>query len=341
MDKSDIKIINVAVHILDSTVGMPVLSEVELDFGSDISEFLREHIYKIYKSDDLKKCRFVQNESEIEKYILEVKNEDRDFITMSKNIALFLYDIMNSNIDIPSADLFIVYFEIDHSHKLAILKMNYRESYSHTTINEDGNNINSIIKYRSILPTESQRLTEAAIIDLNHMSLSIIEKKFELNGIKENYFSKKFLGCSTKLSQKAKLSIVEKALESVQKEFLNENEHFEEKMKVKSIIHNEMEEQGNLNIKEISNKVFENKVDLKEKFQEKIEKYNIKEDDIIEPQNENTTKKFSKQYLKTDTGIEIKIPMEQYNNTENIEFITNEDGTISVYIKNIGQIVSK
>ena len=43
----------------------------------------------------------------------------------------------------------------------------------------------------------------------------------------------------------------------------------------------------------------------------------------------------------TDTGIEIKIPMEQYNSTDSIEFITNPDGTISVLIKNIGKITSR
>ncbi len=62
---------------------------------------------------------------------------------------------------------------------------------------------------------------------------------------------------------------------------------------------------------------------------------------LIEPKNETTVKKFAKQHLTTDTGIEIKIPMEQYNSTDNIEFMTNEDGTISVLIKNIGHITSK
>ena len=33
------------------------------------------------------------------------------------------------------------------------------------------------------------------------------------------------------------------------------------------------------------------------------------------------------QRLLTDTGIELKIPMEEYNNKDRIEFITNSDGT--------------
>ncbi len=61
----------------------------------------------------------------------------------------------------------------------------------------------------------------------------------------------------------------------------------------------------------------------------------------VKPQNEKTTKKFEKQYLKTDTGIEINIPMDQYQDTSQVEFITNPDGTISVLIKNINRISTR
>ncbi len=341
MDKGDIHIKNAALHILDSSIGMPVLSDTELDFGSDMADFMEEHIYKTITSDEIKKCRFIEEESEIYRIIEDFKNGNIDFISMSKITAENLYGIMNANIDIPAGDLFVIYFEINQIPQMAFLKMNFKESYTHTTVSDGNENTNTIMKYRSILPSGSQKLTEATVIKLDDMSIKLIEKKYDVNGQKTNYFSKLFLKCTTKLSQKAKLAIVEKAVESVQKEFFNESEQFEEKMKAKSVIHNEIAEQGSISIPEVASKIFENKVDLKEKFKEKLEKYNINEEELIEPKNEATTRKFGKQHLTTDTGIEIKIPMEQYNSTENIEFLTNEDGTISVLIKNIGHITSK
>lgn len=341
MDKGDIRIKNAIVHILDATLGMPVLSDAELDFGSDMADFIEEHIYKTIISDDIKKCRFAEEESEVFKLISELNYGKLGFIAVSKQIAELLYGIMNANIDIPSGDLFVVVFEINQIQQIALLKMNFKESYTHTTICDGGENTNSIMKHRSILPSGSQKLSEAAVIRLDDMSIRLIEKKYDVNGQKTNYFSKLFLNCTTKLSQKAKLSIVEKAVEAVQKEYFNESEQFEEKMKAKSVIHNEITEQGSISIPEVAAKIFEDKAELKEKFKEKIEKYHINEQELIEPQNEATTKKFGKQHLTTDTGIEIKIPMEQYNSTENIEFLTNEDGTISVLIKNIGHITSK
>ena len=79
---------------------------------------------------------------------------------------------------------------------------------------------------------------------------------------------------------------------------------------------------------------------MKAEFEEQIDKYRLSTDEIS-LQNSSSAKKFSQQHLKTDTGIEIKIPMEQYENPDSIEFITNQDGTVSVLIKNINQLYSK
>ena len=74
--------------------------------------------------------------------------------------------------------------------------------------------------------------------------------------------------------------------------------------------------------------------------QEKLEKYNM-EKEVVRPKSEATIKKFQKQPLTTDTGIEITIPMEEYKDPEKVEFITNPDGTISVLIKNIGHLSTR
>ena len=77
-----------------------------------------------------------------------------------------------------------------------------------------------------------------------------------------------------------------------------------------------------------------------EELTEKLEKYHL-EKEVIRPKSENTIKKFRKQHLTTDTGIEITIPMEEYKNPDRVEFLTNPDGTVSVLIKNIGRLRSK
>ena len=336
MNKEDIRIKNVIVHIMDPTIGMPVLSDTELEYGSEIAEFLKEHIAKISSGDDAKECRFYKEESEI--YQMLNAYSDEAFVTVSKDIAGLLYEIMSGNIDIPPADLMVVRFREGEEEYLALLKMNYKAFYTHRTMAaEDGDgNRNEIIRHKSILPSESQRLTEAAIIRLSDLALQVIERKYEVNGEKTNYFSFLFLKCSAHMSHKSKLSIVSRAVESVQKEGFDETERFEKQMRAKSIIQEEIEEKGGF----VVEKIFEEEPELKVAFQDKMEKYDMVKEEI-QPQSENTVRKYQSQHLYTDTGIEIKIPMEQYKNPHSVEFITNPDGTISVLIKNIEHLEAK
>lgn len=340
MIKEDIRIKHIIVHILDSTIGMPVLSDRELEYGSEIADFVREHIGRICVGDDARECRFYERESEI--YQMLESYEDENFIGVSQKMANLLYEIMGANIDIPPADLMVVRFRAGEEEYLALLKMNYKALYTHRTmpLEKGEGNSNELIRHRSILPSQSHRLTEAAVICLSDLTLQVVEKKYEVNGEKVDYFSYLFLKCSAHLSHKSKLSIVGRAVEQVQKEGFDETKQFERQMRAKSIIQEEIVENGGFVVEEIADKIFEDQPALKTVFQDKMEKYNMVRE-RIEPRSENTVRKYQSQHLFTDTGIEIRIPMEQYKNPRCVEFITNPDGTISVLIKNIEHLEAK
>lgn len=337
MQKEDIHLQQVIIHIMDSTMGMPVLSDQILDHGSDFGDFVRAHIYRILESDDMKKCSFDDN-SQVEA-ILEEYNPDQ-FVACSQKLGELLYGVMNKNIDIPPADLLVVEYQVEQQPFLALLKMNYKTYYTHMTDSDPWGNSNSVIKQKAILPGENQKLAEAALIDLTDKSLRLIEKKYDVNGVKTNYFSQLFLQCHGSLSPKTKLAIVTKAVDDVQKKFYHESEQFEVQMETKSIINQILEEEGSFAVPVLMDKIFKEQEEMKEEVMKKLDKYHLAETEVA-PQNPNTTKKFGRQNLITDTGIEIRIPMEQYQNKDKVDFITDPDGTISVLIKNIGNIISK
>lgn len=338
MVKEEIRIEKVIVHILDSMVGMPVLSDTEIDFGSDFADFLKEHISKLGTGDDVKTCHFFEKESEVYKMLKEYR--DDDFIPMSKKLAESLYGIMNSNVDIPSADLVVVRFKDRDDEYLGILKVNLRVNYTHRTSTVENGNFNDIVKFKAVFPTENQRLTEAAIIRLRDFQIKLVEKKYEINGARENYFSYLFLKCNSSLSPKKKLDIVTRAIENVQKNNLDEYRTCEAQMRAKSIIQEEIEKNGGFVVDDLADKVFEEEPDMRNEFQDKMEHFDMVKEEVI-PQNEITVKKYQRQCLYTDTGIEIKIPMDQYKDSDRVEFLTNDDGTVSVLIKNIGHLEAK
>lgn len=338
MQKEDIRIRRVIVHILDSTVGLPVLSDSEIEFGSDFADFLREHIYRIVSGDESKDCEFYKEQSEI--YHMLTEYEDDRFVEMSKSAAELLYGIMNSNIEIPPADLVVVRFKAGEDEFLAFLKMNFKTSYTHRTMAGEEGNYNEIIRYKATLPAQTQRLTEAAVIDLQTFAVRLIEKKYEVNGEKTDYFSYLFMKCSSRLSPKSKLAVVTKAVENIQKENCGEYEQYEEHMRAKSIIQEELAENGGFVVEELADKIFADKPEMRDRFQEKMEQYNMVKEEVL-PKNDTTVRKYQTQHLFTDTGIELKIPMEQYKDSGKVEFITEPDGSISVLLKHIGHIQAK
>lgn len=335
--KSEDMILKAAiVHILDSSVGIPVLSDQIMEVGPDFSDFLKAHIEKITESDDVKHCKFSED-SEVKDLLQNCTPEN--FVETSKKLAENLYEIMNENIDIPAADIAMTVFGCKGKDYLAFLKMNYKTSYTHKTKETEGGNSNEIILQRALLPGQGQRLSEAFVLDLSDGSLILAEKKYEINGEKCFYFSELFLKCLAPLSQKSKLDIVTKAVDQVAKKYYGD-EDAQKKMEIKNIICNELEEQGEIKVCELREKVFPGSPEMLEELDEKLDHYNMSYETLA-PKNEQTIKKFQKQKLYTDTGIEITIPMEEYRNPDHVEFITNMDGTISVLIKNIGQLSSK
>ena len=107
--KSEDMILKAAiVHILDSSVGIPVLSDQSMEVGPDFSDFLKAHIEKITESDDVKHCTFAEG-SEVKRAAAKLHPRTISSET-SKQLAERLYDIMNANIDIPAADVAMTVF---------------------------------------------------------------------------------------------------------------------------------------------------------------------------------------------------------------------------------------
>ena len=336
-DKDDIRINHAVLHILDSYASMPVLSDAELETGSDLCDFLKAHIYRLQSGDDLKSCTFYKEESEVYRALQDYSEEN--FIPITQMLASMLYEIMCGSPDIAPGDFIFVEYRAEQVSYLAMLKMNYKLSYTHKTESEGLENKNSITRHRAILPAEGQRLSEACFVNLEDYSVQLIEKKYEVNGEKTAYFSELFLKCVSALSPKKTLSVVTKAVEQVQKKYFDEGEQLGVSMEAKNIIHEELADEGSLNIPRVIDKIFKEKEEFKQEVMDRLDKYNIARE--VAPKSEATVKRYEKQCLTTDTGIELRIPMEQYRNPDNVQFITGEDGTISVLLKNIGHIISK
>lgn len=324
------------IHILDPSLSVPILSMEDMPSSPDAHDFFSSHILKTLNDDSIKTCTFDENYNMFLVYLKEFIQDESQFVLFSKNIAEQLFTIMSTYQTIPASDLAIIEFHNKGTKYIAVLKMNYQNTYIHYTDFENEVHVNSIIQHKTTLPNINQRIQEAMIINLSTLDVNVLEKTYEIEGIKENYLSKRFLKCKTKLSSKEQYSIVKKATDDIAKKYFDTD--IEKKMTIKKELYENLEEDGAINLTKYADEVFHTQMDIKEEFMEAIEKQGLSEP-MIQLNEKTITRSFEKQRIKTDRGIEIRIPMELYNDPNNLEFINQPDGTISIIIKNIGKII--
>lgn len=323
------------IHILDNSLTVPILS-MQISDNPDTTELFANHLIKTLNDDSLKKCQFNEDYNLFLTYLKEYQKDKEKFVDFSIQIAELLFSIMSAHPEIPAGDLCVMDFYYSGNAYVGILKMNYQVTYIHYTDNEQEQNVNHIIQHRTTLPGITQRVNEAIIIDLDTLEVLVLEKPVEIEGTKENYLSKRFLKCGTKLSSKEQMGIVKKVTDQLSKKYFDED--IEKKMDIKTELYNNIESSGEVNLEKFATQVFQAQEEVKEAFFEALEKQGL-EEPVIQLSEKTISRSFDKQRIKTDNGIEIKIPMELYNDPSKMEFITEPDGKISIVIKNINKIL--
>ena len=198
----NIRIKKIIVHILDVNIQTPVISDGELYLEDELKDFFIKHITKILDDDNIKKAYLNSTESKVQLLCRQVHQQPENFISISVEMANILFGIMQKNVDIPSADVVFCLLDIDSIPFFAMLKLNYKHSFIHYVQNSDTGRLNTIIKQKTTLPSETQRIEECVIINLNDFSVKLLEKKFEINGEKIYYLSNTFLECNSLQSMK-------------------------------------------------------------------------------------------------------------------------------------------
>lgn len=332
----DIKIKKAILHILDNNVGIPVISDKELEIDTDISDFLEKHIEKLLTDSNLRNAKFT-SDNDISEIIRGLAQSTDYFREASVHIAEKLFDIMLKNVDIAAADLICCLFDYFGSPFLGILKLNYKTGFTHFVDSAEEGNANTIIRHRTILPSESQKIDECVFISLDDLELKLIEKAYNINGEKEFYLSNLLLCCSTELSDNEKLKIIDRVTNKINKKFFDED--FEKIAKLKKAVSENLEEASAIHVNEIACEVFDNP-EIQNEYIAEIQKAGLVESSITVPEK-LAERKYRMHRIKTDTGIEINYPPSFYNNKDKMEFINNPDGTISILIKNVGKITNK
>lgn len=326
----EIRINNAILHILDATAALPVYSRETLHLEDErIHDFIGKHIERIFEDQSVKLGKFMSG-SQIQRHIDNIKE---DFVDSSISIAEILYSLMEKYTEIPSGDLLISLVNSDNQNYLAIIKFNYKEGYTHYVDYGDSGTSNKIVVNKVMFPSETQRNTEAALINLDDLSVKVFEKEYDIEGGKILYFSKLFLECNTDLSIKESIKVIRDVAKDITKRYYDDD--FNKVSAIKEAIYDNLDS-GSIEVESVANAMFKNSPDIKNEYIERVESAGVNK--IVDLDGKKPEKKLTVHKIKMDNGIQLDVPVDIYRNKNIIEFVNNPDGTISIIIKNINKI---
>ncbi|MGN0350560.1 MAG: nucleoid-associated protein [Roseburia sp.] len=316
------------VHILNSTDAAPIFSDVPFSLNADTKNYLLKTIEKTFQSDDVKTCLF-KPESNVWNQCRDIS---WDVVSISQSIANEIFNIMRRNREIPAADLLFGLAQIEGSRYFYMLKFDYRSALTHLVETVNNQISVSIIQHRALFPAQAPKVTEGFFIDIESPTVKVIEHKYAVDGIKDFYLSTQILCCTENKSPRQKTTKLLKVAEKVADLYYTGEDEMD--AHISSTMYEELQKGQSLSVKNLGQKFFSQNPAAQEEFFERLSTADISRDDELSL-SEKFQKKFQKQAIRTSSGVEIKIPTQVYSNVDEIEFINNPDGTVSLLIKNI------
>ena len=317
-------------HVLDTTLDAPVLSGGGMELTAEKTAYLQNHIEKLLASDEIRQCRPLPDSA--------FRNElehNQDFIDLSCRIAGVLFDYMHAHTTIPGADLAVVDFTRDGAPWLGILKLNYKNGYTHYTESVEGAPINSIIQQRACLPTQSGKVEEGALVNLTDYSMRLLEKKYDIDGHKEFYLSSVVFQYTQAEPEKKKLQAIQEAAAQAVKDAYEDEPHAD--AQVAMLIANQAADNDNqVSVEQVRQQLAEEYPLAAVPFDDYVEKSEVLEEAAapvtVTPAR---IRRMESRSIRTANGIEVKIPTELLNSDSELEFLHDPDGSVSLLIKNV------
>ncbi len=317
-------------HVLDTTLDAPVLSGGGMELTAEKTAYLQNHIEKLLASDEIRQCRPLPDSA--------FRNElehNQDFIDLSCRIAGVLFDYMHAHTTIPGADLAVVDFTRDGVPWLGILKLNYKNGYTHYTETVEGAPVNSIIQQRACLPTQSGKVEEGALVNLTDYSMRLLEKKYDIDGHKEFYLSSVVFQYTQAESEKKKLQAIQEAAAQAVKDAYEDEPHAD--AQVAMLIASQAADNDNqVSVEQVRQQLTEEYPLAAVPFDDYVEKSEVLEEAAapvtVTPAR---IRRMESRSIRTANGIEVKIPTELLNSDSELEFLHDPDGSVSLLIKNV------
>ena len=333
----DIVIKRAILHILDFQSNMTVISNQWLDLSDPaMLDFVVKHVENSMKDSGRHRGEF-QPQSRFSQMVHQYLNNELDLISLSSTAATMLHDEIIQSDSLDSVDVMMVEFSRSEEQYLGLLCFNNKMGYVHQVFSGEDGVRNEIMRHYSILPNTSQKLGSFAFVKLSDLKVTFLDKKRTINGEQVFALPEKVLQCTWQRSSRETVKMVNKIATKVAEEHGTNSTMAVSR--AKSYIAGNAETSDLLSPMDMGREVFAESSVMQNEFRVQLQEAGL---DKPMPVDRPYAHKVGKSHkIKTDTGIEITIPVDYFDNERYVEFINNPDGTLSIALKNIAKITNR
>ena len=330
-DKMNTIVINkILMHMLDFEHRKIYHSTDFVDMNETSIDYYRKKVEKALNSPSLKELT-VGSLHEMMLRSDKMIESDEEFIKQAHEMTDKLFALGSVIEEMPNSNVLFVDCYKNGERYVAALKLNYRY-IPMSVIDEE----NIRITKKQVLPTMGSPVDEAIVVNVDAKKLFLIEKKYMIDGRMDFYLNAQWIKGEEKLTDKQKMSTMKKVVKKMD-DIYNVNDG-----KALPLMKHEIQERIDTNqpVKplEIVKKVLESDGQAQEESEIMMKDLGIDEEDRIESLSLTSMDKCK---LVLDDDIEISLPIEEYLSGDKVEKVKQEDGTYSILLKDVSEVIVK
>lgn len=301
-----------------------------VDMNETSIDYYRKKVEKALNSPSLKELT-VGSLHEMMLRSDKMIESDEEFIKQAHEMTDKLFALGSVIEEMPNSNVLFVDCYKNGERYVAALKLNYRY-IPMSVIDEE----NIRITKKQVLPTMGSPVDEAIVVNVDAKKLFLIEKKYMIDGRMDFYLNAQWIKGEEKLTDKQKMSTMKKVVKKMD-DIYNVNDG-----KALPLMKHEIQERIDTNqpVKplEIVKKVLESDGQAQEESEIMMKDLGIGEEDQIESLSLTAMDKCK---LVLDDEIEISLPIEEYLSGDKVEKVKQEDGTYSILLKDVSEVIVK
>lgn len=326
----------VLMHFMDIEHHQINYSEGFVDLNPTSLEYYDKKLEKIFNHTNLKEIE-VGNFASIVLRAKQMLEDDEKYLQHSKIITEEWFNLASLIQDMPNANILFIECRVDGQDHMVILKLNYK--YAPVMVQEEDENGHEVMRIttKQMVPSKAQGIEEAIVVNVETSQVHIIEKRFMIDGKMGYYINEQYLKGTPKMTDREKMRIMQKTVANVEKQYrVNQ---FEAPVLIKQALSDCVVENREVKPLEIASKIFENDYGAQEECVDIMKDLGVQEDDVVSVVD--GVERMAKCKIITDTDVEIVMDVQDYLNQNNVEKRYNEDGTISLVLSGIREVVVK